>query len=74
MEYVRQRRELVAGTLAITVHDVLANDEYGLVIASATATRHGAVLEWRAHELYRFRDGRIAECWVLPENPESCAA
>jgi ketosteroid isomerase-like protein len=68
MEYVRRRRELVAGTFEITVHDVLANADHGLVIATGRAIRDGTVLEWRAHGLYRFRDGRIAECWVLPEN------
>jgi uncharacterized protein len=68
MEYVRRRRELVGGTLEITVHDVLANDEHGLVIATGRATRGGMAFEWRAHGLHRFRDGRIAESWVLPEN------
>jgi len=68
MEYVRRRRELVDGAFEITVHDVLANDEHGLVIATGRATRGGQTFEWRAHGLYRFRDGRIAECWVLPES------
>jgi hypothetical protein len=34
MDYVRRRRELVDGAFEITVHDVLANDEHGLVIAT----------------------------------------
>jgi ketosteroid isomerase-like protein len=69
MEYIRRRRELADdGTFEITVHDVLANDEHGLVIATGRATRGGKAVQWRAHGLYRFRDGRIAECWVLPEN------
>ena len=68
MEYVRKRRELAAGTFEIIVRDVLANDEHGLVIATGRATLHGQTSEWRAHGLYRFSDGRIAECWVLPED------
>jgi len=68
MEYVRRRRELVDGSFEITLHDVLANDEHGFVIASGRATRGGRIFEWRAHGLYRFRDGQIAECWVLPES------
>jgi uncharacterized protein len=68
MEYVRRRRELVDGSFEITLHDVLANDEHGFVIASGRATRGGRLFEWRAHGLYRFRDGQIAECWVLPES------
>ncbi len=68
MEYVRRRRNLAGDTFEITVHDVLANDEHGLVIASGRATRRGRVVEWRAHGLYRFKNGKIAECWVLPED------
>jgi ketosteroid isomerase-like protein len=58
----------VEGSFEITVHDVLVNDEHGLVIARGRAIQNGTAFEWRAHGLYRFRDGRIAECWVLPEN------
>lgn len=68
MEYVRRRRTLADDSFEITVHDVLANDEHGIVIASGRATRRGRVVEWRAHGLYRFKNGKIAECWVLPED------
>jgi ketosteroid isomerase-like protein len=68
MEYVRRRRDLADDTFEITVHDVLANDEHGLVIASGRAARLGRAVEWRAHGLYRFKNGKIAECWVLPED------
>jgi ketosteroid isomerase-like protein len=68
MDYVRKRRELAAGTFEITVHDVLANDEHGLVVATGRVPRNGETSEWRAHGLYRFSDGRIAECRVLPED------
>lgn len=69
LQYVRHRQELAGGTFEITVEDVLANDRHGLVIASGRATRHGKVYEWRGHGLYRFEDGKIAECWLLPEDP-----
>jgi ketosteroid isomerase-like protein len=71
LAYIRRRRDLVDGTFEITVHDILANDEHGLVIASGRAIRDGRTFEWRAHGLYRFRDGRIAECWVLPEDQDA---
>jgi ketosteroid isomerase-like protein len=70
MEYVRRRRELADDTFEISVEDVLANDRHGLVIASGKASREGKQLEWRAHGLYRFEGGRIAECWVLPEDQD----
>jgi hypothetical protein len=68
MEYVRWRRALVGNTFEITVEDVLANDEHGLVIARGSAVRGDNSVSWRAHGLYRFEHGRIAECWVLPED------
>jgi ketosteroid isomerase-like protein len=68
MQYIRRRRELGDGTFEVTVHDVLANDEHGFVIATGRASRGGSTFEWKAHGLYRFRDGKIAECWVLPES------
>jgi ketosteroid isomerase-like protein len=71
MEYVRRRRALVVDTFEVTVEDVLANDEHGFVIASGSAVRDGKRLEWRAHGLYRFENGRIAECWLLPEDQQA---
>lgn len=68
MEYVRRRRELADDTFETTVEDVLANDRHGLVIATGRASRHGQDFEWRAHGLYRFAEGKIVECRVLPED------
>jgi uncharacterized protein len=68
MAYISARQELAAGTFEITVEDVLANDEHGLVIASGQALRNGRIWQWRGHGLYRFRDDKVAECWLLPED------
>jgi ketosteroid isomerase-like protein len=68
MTYVRRRREIAQGTFKISVEGVLANDENGLVIARGSAVLGGKTREWRAHGLYRFQAGQIAECWVLPED------
>ncbi len=40
----------------------------GCGFATGRPERHGRPYEWRAHGLYLFRDGRIAECRVLPED------
>jgi uncharacterized protein len=68
MTYISARQELAGGTFQITVEDVLANDEHGLVIASGQAVRNGRAWQWRGHGLYRFRDDKVAECWLLPED------
>jgi ketosteroid isomerase-like protein len=68
LQYVRERQRLSDGTFEITIHDVLANDDHGFVVASGRAIRKDREWRWRGHGLYRFRDGRIAECWLLPED------
>ena len=68
MEYSRRRQELANGTFEIMVHDILVNDEWALVVATGRAERHGRLQTWRAHGLYGFSEGRIAECRVLPED------
>lgn len=70
MDYIRRRRSLADDTFNITVHDVLANDRHGFVIASGRVVRGGREVEWRAHGLYRFEAGKIAECRVLPEDQD----
>jgi len=67
MAYVRERQALAGGTFEITVHDVLANDEHGMVIASGRAVRNGRAWTWRGHGLYRFEDGKIAEVWHVED-------
>jgi ketosteroid isomerase-like protein len=71
MEYVRRRRALADDTFEVAVEDVLANDQHGFVIATGSAIRHGKRRTWRAHGLYRFERGSIAECWVLPEDQQT---
>jgi ketosteroid isomerase-like protein len=68
IEYARRRQELAQGTFKIKVHDILANDDWALVIATGRAERNGQAHEWRAHGLYRFRGGKIAECHLFPED------
>lgn len=66
--YSQRRQRLAGGTFTIEVHDILVNDERALVVATGRAARKGISHEWRAHGLYRFRDERISECRVLPED------
>lgn len=68
LSYIRTRQALADGTFEITVEDFLANDEHGLVVASGRAKRNGREWTWRGHGLHRFEDGKIAECWLLPED------
>jgi ketosteroid isomerase-like protein len=68
--YIRGRQGLANGTFRINVEHVLANDDYGLVIAWGQAERGGQKWHWRGHGVYRFHGGKIAECWLVPEDQD----
>jgi ketosteroid isomerase-like protein len=67
MEYFGRRRELAAGTFRMKRRDVLTGD--GDVIAALTdgvARIRGEERRWSTVGLYRFRQGRLVECTLLP--------
>jgi hypothetical protein len=66
---VQVRLAMSGGTISIGVEDIVANDRHGLVVASASARLRGRWETWRTQNLYRFRDWKIAECWVVPDDP-----
>jgi ketosteroid isomerase-like protein len=68
MAYVRVRQMLAGGTLRLTVDAVLANERVGCVLVSGSAEIGGSLQRWRAHGIYSYRDGKIAECWVVPQD------
>src|SRR5437773_3980343 len=44
-------------------HDILANDEHGVALVSATANMGGRSLAYRTVEIYHIRDGKISARW-----------
>ncbi len=54
------------GVFEETVHDVLANDKHGVVLAEHRFTRDGKPREYRTAHIYHIKDGRLAECWEQP--------
>ena len=62
--------ELSGGTFRAEVHDLLANDEHGGVIGNASAERDGKKYAWKFTHIVHFRDGKVAESWVMTDEPE----
>ena len=70
-------QELVGKIMTITggkfeeiVHDVVANDEHGVVLVSHRLTRtDGAEHSYDAAHVYHLRDGKLAEAWECPADP-----
>jgi ketosteroid isomerase-like protein len=56
--------DLSAGTFHVDLHDVIANDDHVVVLATALAERGGKRLEDKYAQTLHVRNGRISECWV----------
>jgi ketosteroid isomerase-like protein len=52
----------------IDVRDVLANDQHGVVLVRAHASRDGDRLDWTSCHVYRLEDGAITEGWFYTDN------
>jgi ketosteroid isomerase-like protein len=56
--------EMTGGNFAISVHDVMANDEHGVGLVHATAKRGDASWEGNIVHVFHFSDGSVTEVWV----------
>lgn len=56
--------EMTAGTLTLDIHECLANDEHGVMLATVRGEREGKALEDRYAQVVHFRDGKVAESWI----------
>jgi ketosteroid isomerase-like protein len=59
--------ELTGGTFRQELHDVLANDEHGVVLAKASAERGGKA--WQDNGVLVFnldKDAKVSEAWLHP--------
>ena len=62
--------ELSGGAFQEEVHDVLANEEHGVVLALHRFEREGKPHEYRTAHVYHIRDGKLAECWEQPQDQQ----
>lgn len=66
-----KQMELTEGTLRLEIHDLLANDEHGVALATISATRGGKTLEDRQAHVFHVRDGKVAEFWNHPGDQQT---
>ena len=55
--------ELTNGTFRVEVHDILANDEHGVVLAKLTGERNGRTLNANDAQVWHIREGQLSEFW-----------
>ena len=70
-DLARKAMEDTGGTFREDVEDVLANDQHAVVLARHYFTRHGKPKEYRTAHVYDVRDGKLAECWEQPRDPDA---
>jgi ketosteroid isomerase-like protein len=58
-------------TITAELHDVIANDEHTIALATATATRAGKNFTYRVAEIYHLKDGKIAERWAFSDDTDA---
>ncbi|MEO8456892.1 MAG: nuclear transport factor 2 family protein [Chloroflexota bacterium] len=51
------------GSTRIRLHDVLANEQHGVLLYTVTARHGDRTIRYKYMDLYHFRDGQISEVW-----------
>jgi hypothetical protein len=59
---------LSGGTFQQEIHDVVANDDHAIVLATLSAEREGARLQDRNVHVLHVRDGKVTEFWGYAED------
>lgn len=60
--------ELSGGSFRLDVHDILANDTHGIVLATAHGQRDGQQLTAREVNIWHLADGKATEFWAFAED------
>lgn len=72
MGYFARRRDLASRTFRMYPGEMLIGDgDHVGVLTEGAAVLGGHERRWSTVGLYRFRAGRVAECWLLPLDPDS---
>lgn len=64
--YFTARRAAANNTVRVHPRAVLAGDRWAVQLADGQLERGGHLLAWRTAGVFRFAEGKIAECWLLP--------
>lgn len=53
------------GTFKVEPHDILVNDEHGVVLSNESVDKSGDAYEGPGVEVYHLNDGKITEAWTM---------
>ena len=63
LQFFGQIVQMTGGAFKNEIHDLLANDEHGVVLVTATGDREGKRLDARQVHVFHIQDGRATEFW-----------
>jgi ketosteroid isomerase-like protein len=67
-QFVAQLMELSQKTLKVEIHDILASDRHGVVLASDHLVRNGQTHEFRTVHVWRFENGKPVAFYEYPRD------
>ena len=67
--YFAKLMEVTEGSFHVDVHAVLADDEHGVALTVATASRGGRSMTANDADVMHLRDGKITEFWTSSTDP-----
>jgi ketosteroid isomerase-like protein len=50
------------------LHDVIANDDHTISLATAHATKDGRTFDYRVAEIYHIKDGKVTARWAFSDD------
>jgi ketosteroid isomerase-like protein len=53
------------------LHDVIANDDHTISLATAHATKDGRTFDYRVAEIYHMKDGKITARWAFSDDTKA---
>jgi uncharacterized protein len=67
-QFVSKIQELSGGTYRLDVHDIMANDRHGVVLASGMLEKKGEKSQIRTVHVWRFEEGKIVAWYEYPRD------
>lgn len=63
-----QQMQETDGTFKVELHDVLANDEHAVALATFSGTKGGKSIKDRYTHVNHVKGGKVTESWIFVEN------
>jgi ketosteroid isomerase-like protein len=66
LAYFERRRQIAHATMRMTVRDRLVDEEAVVELVDGHATLRDGPVTWRTVGVYRVRNAKVAEAWLVP--------